>query len=92
MGKTTGIAGALAACEAPRARPARRPCPPDCGVDGAALGRGSAIQTGPELDADSIAIRALNGESLNDGRAELCLVPICDGLTMARKKDAGGFI
>jgi predicted O-methyltransferase YrrM len=38
-------------------------------------------------DADTIAIRVLNEKILKDDRVEICLVPICDGLTMARKKD-----
>ena len=37
-------------------------------------------------DADTKAIRALNDKILADERVEICLVPICDGLTMARKK------
>ena len=36
-------------------------------------------------DADTNTIRALNDKILADNRVELCLVPICDGLTMARK-------
>ena len=36
-------------------------------------------------DADTRAIRALNAKILADPRVEICLVPICDGLTMARK-------
>ena len=36
-------------------------------------------------DADTNAIRALNDKILADDRVEICLVPICDGLTMARK-------
>lgn len=36
-------------------------------------------------DADTAAIRALNDKILADDRVEICLVPICDGLTMARK-------
>lgn len=38
-------------------------------------------------DADTTAIRALNDKILADDRVEICLVPICDGLTMARKRD-----
>jgi predicted O-methyltransferase YrrM len=38
-------------------------------------------------DADTNAIRALNDKILADGRVEICLVPICDGLTMARKRE-----
>ena len=36
-------------------------------------------------DDDTRAIRALNDKILADPRVEICLVPICDGLTMARK-------
>lgn len=36
-------------------------------------------------DADTAAIRALNDKVLADPRVEFCMVPICDGLTMARK-------
>jgi len=36
-------------------------------------------------DADTQAIRALNAKIHADARVEICLVPICDGLTMARK-------
>ena len=36
-------------------------------------------------DADTEAIRALNAKIAADPRVEICLVPICDGLTMARK-------
>ena len=34
---------------------------------------------------DTEAIRALNAKIVRDARVEMCLVPICDGLTMARK-------
>jgi len=37
-------------------------------------------------DADTNAIRALNDKILADQRVEICLVPICDGLTLARKR------
>lgn len=37
-------------------------------------------------DEDTAAIRALNGKLMADDRVEICLVPICDGLTMARKR------
>lgn len=36
-------------------------------------------------DADTGAIRALNAKLVADPRVEICLLPICDGLTMARK-------
>jgi predicted O-methyltransferase YrrM len=34
---------------------------------------------------DTEAIRAINETVLKDPRVEICMVPICDGLTMARK-------
>ena len=36
-------------------------------------------------DADTNAIRALNAKIATDARVEFIMVPICDGLTMARK-------
>ena len=36
-------------------------------------------------DADTIAIRSLNAKVATDARVEICMTPICDGLTMARK-------
>lgn len=36
-------------------------------------------------DADTSAIRALNDKIVKDPRVEICMTPICDGLTMARK-------
>ena len=38
-----------------------------------------------KLDADTLAIRAINSKIATDRRVEICMVPICDGLTMARK-------
>lgn len=38
-----------------------------------------------KTDADTNAIRALNAKVMKDPRVEICMVPICDGLTMARK-------
>ena len=38
-----------------------------------------------KTDADTEAIRAINETVLKDPRVEICMVPICDGLTMARK-------
>jgi predicted O-methyltransferase YrrM len=34
---------------------------------------------------DTNAIRAVNDMVMKDNRVEICMVPICDGLTMARK-------
>lgn len=38
------------------------------------------------VDDDTKALRALNAKIMADTRVEICMVPICDGLTMARKK------
>lgn len=46
---------------------------------------GGDVADPTKTDADTQAIRALNGKLLNDARVEICMVPICDGLTMARK-------
>jgi len=37
-------------------------------------------------DEDTVALRALNEKIMADERVDLVMVPICDGLTMARKK------
>ena len=37
-------------------------------------------------DGDTTSIRALNVKIMADSRVELVMVPICDGVTMARKK------
>ncbi len=36
-------------------------------------------------DEDSSALRALNAKIVADSRVEICMVPICDGLSMVRK-------
>lgn len=38
-----------------------------------------------KTDEDTQAIRAINAKIRSDTRVEICMVPICDGLTMARK-------
>lgn len=43
-----------------------------------------------KTDADTQAIRALNDKLAKDSRVEICMVPICDGLTMARKTYTSG--
>jgi predicted O-methyltransferase YrrM len=37
-------------------------------------------------DADTVAIRFMNAKIHEDGRVDSCLLPIADGLTVARKK------
>jgi predicted O-methyltransferase YrrM len=37
-------------------------------------------------DEDTSALRALNAKIMADARVDLIMVPICDGVTMARKK------
>ena len=37
-------------------------------------------------DADTRAIRAFNRRRRDDGRIDLCLLPVADGLTLARKR------
>ena len=37
------------------------------------------------VDADTSALRALNAKIIGDARVEICMVPICDGLSMVRK-------
>jgi predicted O-methyltransferase YrrM len=37
-------------------------------------------------DEDSSALRALNAKVVADSRVEICMVPICDGLSMVWKK------
>ena len=38
------------------------------------------------VDADTSALRALNAKITADERVDFVMVPICDGLTMARKR------
>ncbi|HMM44407.1 MAG TPA: class I SAM-dependent methyltransferase [Candidatus Macondimonas sp.] len=37
-------------------------------------------------DADTVALRAFNAARRNDERIDLCLLPVADGLTLARKR------
>ena len=37
------------------------------------------------VDADTSALRTLNAKIIGDARVEICMVPICDGLSMVRK-------
>lgn len=40
-----------------------------------------------DQDEDTVALRALNDQLHRDGRVDISLVPIGDGLTLARKRD-----
>ncbi len=44
-----------------------------------------AVADPENSDADTVALRALNGKIRNDARVEVVMVPIGDGLTLARK-------
>lgn len=46
---------------------------------------GGDVADPAKQDTDTAAIRAINATLAADPRVEICLVPICDGLTMARK-------
>ena len=48
------------------------------------LWNGAVADPGKD-DSDTTAIRALNAKIAADVRIELCLLPLCDGLTLARK-------
>lgn len=47
---------------------------------------GGRVADPDDQDEDTRAIRALNDQLLGDQRVTLCLVPIGDGLTLARKR------
>jgi predicted O-methyltransferase YrrM len=49
------------------------------------LWNGAVIDTGRN-DADTAAIRAINGKIRQDPRVDMVLLPVGDGLTLARKK------
>lgn len=46
---------------------------------------GGDVADPEKQDDDTKAIRAINDTVLKDPRVEICMLPICDGLTMARK-------
>lgn len=46
---------------------------------------GGDVADPSRTDADTEAIRAINAKVAKDERVEICMTPICDGLTMARK-------
>jgi predicted O-methyltransferase YrrM len=47
---------------------------------------GGDVADPTKTDADTAAIRALNAKIAGDARIDLSMVPICDGLTIARKR------
>lgn len=46
---------------------------------------GGDVADPAKTDDDTRAIRAINDKVAKDPRVEICMTPICDGLTMARK-------
>ena len=46
-----------------------------------------AVIDANDTDVDTEAIRAFNLRRRDDKRIDLCLVPIADGLTLARKRE-----
>ena len=48
------------------------------------------VADGEVQDVDTVAIRAFNVQLRDDPRVDLSLLPIGDGLTLARKRDASG--
>lgn len=48
---------------------------------------GGSVADAADTRPDTVAIRDLNAALVADDRVDLCLVPIGDGLTLARKRD-----
>ena len=46
---------------------------------------GGDVADPAKADDDTRAIRAIDAKIAHDARVEICMVPICDGVTMARK-------
>jgi predicted O-methyltransferase YrrM len=46
---------------------------------------GGDVADPAKQDADTSALRALNAKIASDGRVQHCMLPIADGLTLARK-------
>ena len=47
-----------------------------------------AVLDASTADPDTLALRALNAKAGRDDRVDAALLPVCDGILMARKKDA----
>jgi predicted O-methyltransferase YrrM len=47
---------------------------------------GGEVANPAKIDADTAALRTLNAKIAGDARVDISMVPICDGLTIARKK------
>ncbi len=47
---------------------------------------GGAVLDGSQNDADTQALRALNSKAGRDQRVDVALLPVCDGLLIARKR------
>ncbi|MBW7905580.1 MAG: class I SAM-dependent methyltransferase [Phycisphaerae bacterium] len=52
--------------------------------------KGGRVADATADDADTLALRALNAKAARDPRVSASLVPIGDGLLLARKRTAGG--
>ena len=50
------------------------------------LWSGRVAEPADAADADTAALQALNAKLLRDDRVDLALLPISDGLTLARKR------
>ena len=46
---------------------------------------GGDVADPDDTSESTVAIRAINAKVVQDSRVEICMVPICDGVTMARK-------
>jgi caffeoyl-CoA O-methyltransferase len=46
---------------------------------------GGDVADPDDTSESTVAIRAINAKVVRDSRVEICMVPICDGVTMARK-------